>query len=310
MTLETAGFGAGLPASVREYLNAGYFQAMRAKRDDKSLVIQDGPIPFSQTVDPNWTVKDQGSRPTCTAFAAVAMMEQYWRPDQGLRESLSEQFLYYQMRHTHLAEIDPAPKHDFGATRLSHAREVIETMGLCATSQMKYMKKLVTGIDGPAPNASAVTEAENRRHTRFDYDDFREEKDRIHGLAILLHGLLKQGRPVAISLATFLTKYNVSNWKSGPAEQRGIVYCPLDKAVDGTEMQETATDGHTVCLVGFEADPSEPLGGWFIFRNSWNSYFAKNPTTAGTVPLVPAVGYGALSASHLESCVWEFLSPK
>jgi hypothetical protein len=69
--------------------------------------------------------------------------------------------------------------------------------------------------------------------------------------------------------------------------------------------------GHAVCIVGFQPDPDEALGGWFIFRNSLGQRWSKYAPVQGdvTLPVVPEQGFGALSATHLEQYVYEIFAP-
>jgi hypothetical protein len=66
--------------------------------------------------------------------------------------------------------------------------------------------------------------------------------------------------------------------------------------------------GHAVCVLAFQPDPSETAGGWFIFRNSVSELWCTRPNVLLTVPLIPAAGWGALSASYVEHHAWEMLA--
>ena len=64
--------------------------------------------------------------------------------------------------------------------------------------------------------------------------------------------------------------------------------------------QTPAAIRHSVCVVGFRSDPTEPLGGVFIFRNSVGGEKfgcrAPNPEESGA----PAPGYGQVTATYVE----------
>lgn len=68
--------------------------------------------------------------------------------------------------------------------------------------------------------------------------------------------------------------------------------------------------GHAVCILGFQPDPNEALGGWFIFRNSLGERWSTDPPILGDVtpPIVPEAGYGAISARHIEEHVYEIFA--
>jgi hypothetical protein len=64
--------------------------------------------------------------------------------------------------------------------------------------------------------------------------------------------------------------------------------------------------GHAVCVVGFEPDPEEPMGGYFIARNSWGTLWASLAPSPGDSHS-PAAGYGEISASYVDAYLWELL---
>ena len=72
-------------------------------------------------------------------------------------------------------------------------------------------------------------------------------------------------------------------------------------------LEGPRTDGHVVCVTGFIPDPAEPLGGWFVFRNSWGLEFASHATLPDSGPTSGTRGYGLLSATHVNNYCWEYL---
>jgi hypothetical protein len=88
-----------------------------------------------------------------------------------------------------------------------------------------------------------------------------------------------------------------TNWNSDDGTEYGYVYDPPPTSV--------AVDGHAVCLTGFVGDPTEVLGGFFIFRNSWGtSAWAASAPTPGYA--TPEPGYGMISASYVDRWAWEY----
>ena len=66
------------------------------------------------------------------------------------------------------------------------------------------------------------------------------------------------------------------------------------------------SDGHSVCVVGFQPDDTEPNGGFFIFRNSWDVSWAYAAPSPGN-GFSPERGYGDISATYIEDYMWELL---
>ena len=92
------------------------------------------------------------------------------------------------------------------------------------------------------------------------------------------------------------------NWNTSVALAYGHVLNPPPLSA--------ACGGHAVCITGFRPDPAEPNGGYFVFRNSWGSGWAQNaPAPAGSNRsfVAPEPGYGSISASYVESYLWELL---
>ena len=55
--------------------------------------------------------------------------------------------------------------------------------------------------------------------------------------------------------------------------------------------------------LGFAPDPAEPMGGYFVLRNSWSgAWGAGNPSPNSKGP---EQGYGWISASYIENHLWE-----
>jgi hypothetical protein len=111
--------------------------------------------------------------------------------------------------------------------------------------------------------------------------------------------LLKRGRLVAITLPVFVDGNNrdIDNWNADLARVYGVVMDPPPSAV--------AEVGHAVCVTGFVPDASEPMGGYFVFRNSWGSAWANTAPSAGTRYHTPQPGYGQVTASYVEKYLWE-----
>ena len=254
-----------------------------------------------------WFIPDQRPRETCVAYAAAACIE-LLRARQGADfEPLSAQFLYWYMRTT-APESDHPPGWADGATRLSYAKSVLKKYGVCREAVCRSGLEPDLPLEGREPSPEANKEAQKNRITSdSDYLDCPEATQR-EGIAERIYNLLRTGRPVAIALPEFPKNPGsaTTNWYNPTSWSSGIVADPPA----GSEVHEPDTPGHAVCIVGFQQDPGR-AGGWFLFRNSLGGDWANSVNPARPYPpLVPAPGYGAISADHIERFCWEMLCPK
>jgi hypothetical protein len=254
-----------------------------------------------------WFIPDQRPRETCVAYAAAACIELLRARQDGEFERLSAQFLYWYMRTT-TPKSDRPPGWAEGATRLSYAKAVLERHGICREAVCRSAFEPDLPLKGREPSPEANEEAQKNRITSgSDYLDCREAAQR-EGIARRIYNLLDTGRPVAIALpeipknpgGTTTNWYNPASWSSG------IVADPPA----GSVVHEPDTPGHAVCIVGFQQDLGR-ASGWFLFRNSLGGDWANSiDLTQRHLPNVPAPGYGAISADHIEQYCWEMLCPK
>jgi hypothetical protein len=244
---------------------------------------------------PGWRVRNQGNRGTCVAFASTACVEHYIG-SPGVPPDLSEQFLYCLIK-TNTG--DPHPNAD--GTLLEYARDALSTDGICDESLWPYVGTAIAGnisqAGGGNPSASATAAAKSHKYTAASYQVFNSSG--VGAQAVL--NLLQNGRPVAITLPVFTdpaVPNGPDNWGTASGWAYGRVLNPPPTAV--------ASDGHAVCVVGFEPDPTEPAGGYFVFRNSWDVTWANLAPSPGN-SYSPEPGYGDISASYIDNYIWELL---
>jgi hypothetical protein len=257
----------------------------------------------------SWTLADQQPRPTCVAFAAAACIELLRAGQTTHFTALSPQFLYWQMRMRQWPG-DPVPGWAQGATKLGYAKTVLAENGICTEQKCRYATSLAP-LQGPAPTTTAIAEAKQNRIFDISYSDYPDPTTRPAGIAAQLYGFLHQNRPVAISFPLFFLNPNHSNadtLNNQDSENSGRIEDPPANLVVPPDPATAAA--HAVCVVGFEPDPDEPTGGWFIFRNSFgeNWALAIDPEMTSP-PIVPALGYGAISATYVERYCWEIFCP-
>jgi hypothetical protein len=251
----------------------------------------------------SWTLRDQGADGTCVGFAAAAAAERVLAPPGQRPPRLSAIFLYRRMRM--LAERNPKPifkplGFEDGATKLGAAQAVLQQDG--APPEADWPDD--TAPDADPPDAVA---ARAQKVAPVSYWDLGTAK-RPPNVARAVLDLLKEGRPVAVSLPVFRPPGS----PPGSADNWWLPHVVADGFVqDPPPDWPFAEAGHAVCLLGFRPDPDPALeGGWFVFRNSLGDRWATEaPDDSVADPVVPGRGYGAISARYLDRAVWEIMSP-
>ncbi len=241
----------------------------------------------------SWPVRNQGQRGTCVAFASTACAEirRYVVSPSG-PTGLSEQFLYWAIK---TKTADPNPNTD--GTWLQFARDALAADGICPESLWPYVGPPIPGnvsqAGGGNPSAAAIAAGAANTYVSGNYQVFNTPG----GGASALLNALQNGKPVAITVPVFsdpTVPNGADNWSTGSAWSYGRILNPPATAV--------ASDGHAVCVVGYQPDPSEPNGGYFIFRNSWDVAWAYTAPSPGN-SYSPQPGYGDISATYIEDYI-------
>jgi hypothetical protein len=235
-----------------------------------------------------WPVRDQGERRTCVAFSSAACVELEKATTAPLH--LSAQFHYWAIKN---APGEPNPGQD--GTFLAFARRSLAQDGICDEQLWPYDGTLMASITHGSPSQSAINDAQSKRIAAATYGQ-------SPGLGLFdVFAALQRGRPVAISLPVFadtLVTDGTTNWTAPVGWSYGRVLNPPPTSV--------VRDGHAVCIVGFEPDPDEPCGGYFICRNSWGTRWAQ-AAPSGANSRTPEPGYGEISATYVDTFLWELL---
>jgi hypothetical protein len=259
----------------------------------------EGQVDLLKDLGGPWPVRDQGLAPTCVPYAANAALEYRWAKAGQRPIRLSSSFLYQRIR----ARGSASRLADDGGTKLGDVQQVLAAEGVCLETAWEDRNSL-----DAEPDAAAMADAAARRTTAVGYWDLGRLKRRWEGSARAVLELLKQGRPVAISIPQFrdprLDDDAPNNWWMPLVRVYGEV-------MNRQDYMTPAQTGHAVCLIGFQPDPDEKLGGWFILRNSVGLRWGTGLPINGKEdpPRVKARGYGAIAASHIEDCVFEIFSP-
>ena len=179
------------------------------------------------------TVRDQGARRTCLAFAVTAAHEVIRNDRSGVIEDLSEEFLYWGCKQVDgdrgLGSVFPsaaAALMQWGQPR----EEVWPYNGDLDDTDVSYSPP-----DG-ALDATICFKASMRR-INANIQNIKAWLSREYAVALGI--ILSQG-----------------------------FYTPLQGAIPMPISDEELTEGHAVLVVGYE-DGSVPGGGFLILRNSW-----------------------------------------
>lgn len=235
----------------------------------------------------SWAVKDQGNRGTCVAFAVTACREFSWGAGR-----LSEQFMYWA---TKTKTADPAPGVD--GTHIRFAKDALSRLGVCDDVLWPY-----SGVPNAAnvsyealphvPSAPAQADALTRRLNTTVPTSVPPGT----AAQVLWDALNTSRGPVAISLPVIQSPGSAThNWNSPLAILAGEVGDPF--------MTGLCIGGHAVCVTGFEPDPHESMGGYFVIRNSWGGRWGTSLPAGGYFG--PELGYGQVSASYVNDYLWE-----
>ncbi|MGJ8560308.1 MAG: C1 family peptidase [Litorimonas sp.] len=235
-----------------------------------------------------WPTREQGERGTCVAFSVTAALELARYRDNGQAPDLSEQYLYWAVKHHGL---DPWP--DESGTGHEHVAKAASQHGVCREHHWTYNPNTIVGSvsQDPPPNG-AVVAAQQSGTAQLTVQIHQANSG--HARTVL--DLLRAHGGVAIAMPVYARrKHGLSNWNVPGFERYGKILNPPPGWVHDGD--------HAVFVTGFVPDPDEPTGGHFIIRNTWG------PDWAWDLPhkdaLAPQTGYGQISATYIDLYLWE-----
>lgn len=277
----------------------------------------------------DWDARDQGHlRGTCVSFASLSAAElyRYWNCTRTEAEDFSEELLYALMREKfdlreHFPDLakdgEVIPGYDdLGASLLWQAGSALDAYGAgpeekfpyewSETEPGYYNKDLADDV----PTADMVPISDDREHAVVEMPYPKDRPaDRISDS---VRYLLSRKTPVCLSFPVlrYLSGYN--EWTFPPGWTTGQIPNPAESPADATDGRMDTRGGHSVCIVGYCADPNTENDGWFVFRNSWGRRFAPMADFVPKLPIGLERGYGMISSRHVNEFCWEmmFLIPK
>jgi hypothetical protein len=205
--------------------------------------------------------RDQGDRPACTVFAAVAILEYLLCRARSSRVDLSEQYLYWLVAQAGALVEGRAP--------LETVFDLARTAGVCQENFWPYDPAFLPDdlTHGDPPDRHACDADAIGNH----FDSVRSVGDPRDVSA--LRRLLAGGHPVAIEIPLFESYWIPALYYAGqltlPPQGAGII------------------DRHDVALVGYKTQPLDSTQNLFVFRNSVGPLWGRDSAIApgyGTIP--------------------------
>jgi len=212
--------------------------------DSRDHVIKiSAPLNSQQLIDlsqPSDTPKDQGDVGSCTAFAGVALMENFYHRNMGgtITDLLSEKFLYYATR----VNIAKWPANEDSGAYLRDTMKAMVHYGVPLEKSFPYLRpdqKECTYADAPPP--SVYTEATQYQVTRYATVVNSSNQQ----LLIDLKTLLQNGYSFIGGVICYENFFS---------DTQGLIPVPQGQIIGG----------HALTFVGY--DDSRQV---FKFKNSW-----------------------------------------
>lgn len=268
-------------------------------------------------VSAQWPPRDQYGRDTCVAFATLAAVELHRAlQDDMPPDRLSEEFLHHRMTTAHALPEAEAAHLPEGSVLLRQALRALEDDGVVRSKHAPYKPRAASfsGISKPAM-AELLCMAEKIGCRAYgtigspaSFDPARIDPIRPgQQTAQKILDFLRQGLPVVVGVPMFLHPSGLTNWVLPATMRSGVVLCPDD--ANAPRLKGPRLDGHVVCITGFMPASSDPLGGWFVFRNNWGLEFGTHAAIAAAGQTAGLRGFGLISATHVNSYCWEYLVP-
>ena len=185
----------------------------------------------------------QGARPTCSVFTVTGALEFAAARHAGQCPRLSVEFLNW--------AANQVRGHESDGGFFSDLWKGFEAYGICAEKEMPYQRRFEAGRH---PDEGTLVEAKARLTLGLRLHWVKEWNVNTGLTDVEFNGIkraLTRGWPVCAG----------SRWPKQERWADGVLQmCPAD----------AVRDGHSVLLVGYRDDATQPGGGVFIFRNTSN----------------------------------------
>ncbi|MEH2326051.1 MAG: C1 family peptidase [Nostoc sp.] len=236
------------------YLNKFKINNEKNKPPKKLYFLLPAVVDLSYWCSP---VRDQGSLNSCTAFAAIALLEYFENRNFGNSVDASPLFLYKTARQKMNVEGDVG-------TSIRETIKVLALFGVPPEQSWPYEEDKVD--EEPPPYCYAY--AQNYKTLKYfllDYAGITTES-----LLFQVKAVLAAGFPCIFGLTIYTSAYEETNYKKGH-----IPYPDPNK--------DKVVGGHTAVVVGYDdykfircADRKHYSRGAFLIRNSWGTEWGVN----------------------------------
>jgi len=266
------------------------------KSDYAKLFPGDTPISLTRAASPErWFLyqdtanapkaRSQGSRGTCVAFAVCAAVEDLVARNCtgthiGEGAMLSPQWAYF------IAKQHDDALEDLAGTTLKTMADACSSRGFVAETELSYQERPDEAQSlwfKQSPGLSKL-EKEGQKLRLVEYKTLKATDV----------GTLKAAISLGFCVVLVVPVYQRA-WLSPYVISRGEVELPLVKPGTATVLDKRL-GFHAITLYGYQDTPEDPEGGevprpgggYFVFRNSWGTDWAKNqrdkPTGYGMLP--------------------------
>lgn len=214
------------------------------------------------------SIRDQGDRGSCTAFAVTAANEFSFFKKTNKYYDFSEQYLFHE---TKKIENDL----ECGSW-ITSAMQTVSYKGQCMESEWSY-NPLFPCVQPYGKPSNADSGASHFKNTFLIL--YRNNLQRIKEV-------ITSGRIIPFSIPVFDSWYQNSE-----TVRSGRINMPSEN--------ENETGGHAMVIVGYNDVLSEeyPGGGYFIIRNSWGTMWGEQNYYGA--------GYGTIPYQYILDYAWE-----
>lgn len=188
------------------------------------------------------TVKNQGSRGTCSVFAVTGLIEFERANVLNDATPLSVEYLNWATNRVEGTAADGSFFH--------YAIDGMSEYGICADDYMPYATRF---SEKNEPSEAAKQEADTRKTGKQIWIKQWDPNTGITPEQLMrIQQLLDKGHPVAIGF-----RWPSDGKSISPRGELSVV------------EKEKVFDGHSVLIVGYQTDAAKPGGGYLIFKNSY-----------------------------------------
>ena len=210
------------------------------------------------------TVKDQGSRGTCSIHAIIGLIEFERANVLGDKTPLSVEYLNWAANRIEGVDADGSFFH--------YAVDGMAKYGVCADDYMPYATRFTENVE---PSEAAKKEAQSRKEGKQVWIKPYDPQTGVTAEQLeLIRQQIDDNHPVAIGF----------HWPKKEVKNKDLANGEL-----AILERKDVFDGHSVLIVGYQTDVNTPGGGYLVFKNSHGEAFGEKGY--GRIPYAYAMLY-------------------